>query len=451
MRISKVVASHRSLIVGIVAQAMQFGAALTLVPFMVTRLSPGEVGIWYVFVGIQTLAIICDFGFLPSFTRAFALSHAGAPTLVAHGLDAGTAIDCAPNPQLVAEVTAAAKLFYRLLGMAVVVAALGLGLPYITHLARTGALPVGSIQLAWVIFVGGIGVNLMLQWVGPALLGTGRIEQNYLVIIANRGGFSLLGIVALLAGGGLVALASVSILAPLGARLLAQLFMRRGGDIRRRPSASRAATHAILRTLWPNAARMGVVSLSGFLITRYGLFAVSTFVGLAAAGSYALSLQMLSAAAAISQLPMQVAMPRLVAARVAHDRAQLRRMFMTAMGGYLMLYLVGAALVVVVVPALLDLIGSRVALLPFSLLALMAAILMLEGFHSSAAFFITTGNDVPFVGASLISGIAVAAGTTMIGWLGYGVGGMIACQGLVQLAYNNWRWPFLAWKEIADT
>lgn len=438
---------NRAIIVAVAAQGMQFGAALTLVPFMVTRLSPAEVGIWYVFVGIQALAIICDFGFLPSFTRAFALAHAGAEALATQGLEGGSLIGRPTNQRLLAEVMRAAKLFYRFLGIAIIVAGLGFGLPYVTHLAAAGGLSVERAQLAWGIFTIGIGLNLALQWVGPALLGTGRIEQNYLVIITNRGGFSLLGIAALLAGGGLVALSGAMIVSQVIARLLAGWFLRGVGG----GHADRAAVHAILRTLWPNAARMGAVLISGFFITRYGLFAVSTFAGLAAGGSYALSLQMLNAVAAVSQLPMQVTMPRLVAARVAHERARLRRMYVTAMVGYFALYLTGAALVILVVPMMLGTIGSKVTLLPVAMLGLMAVILMLEGFHSNAAFFITTGNDVPFVRAAVISGVLIAAGTTLAGWLGLGIAAMIAWQGIVQLAYNNWRWPVMAWKEIAES
>lgn len=441
---------NRTIIVAISAQSMQFGAALTLVPFMVTRLSPAEVGIWYVFVGIQALAIICDFGFLPSFTRAFALANAGTEVLAARGLEGSAPSGGTTNHRLVAEVMHAAKIFYRMLGLVVFVVGLGIGLPYVTHLAAAGGLPVELAQIAWSIFTIGIGLNLALQWVGPALLGTGRVEQNYFVVIANRGGFSLLGIAALMAGGGLIALSIAMIASQIVARLLASRFLRgiAGDHVGRTPD--RLAVHAILRTLWPNAARMGAVLISGFLITRYGLFAISTFAGLAAGATYALSLQMLNAVAAVSQLPMQVAMPRLVAARVAHERTQLRRMYGTAMLSYIGLYLIGAAAVILIVPMLLGAIGSKIALLPIGLLILMAIILMLEGFHSNAAFFITTGNDVPFVSAALISGVLVAASTTLAGWFGLGIGAMIACQGIIQLAYNNWRWPLMAWKEITE-
>lgn len=449
MTLGRLVARHRGLIVGFIAQATQYGAALSLVPFMVTRLSPAEVGLWYIFMAVQGLAFVCDFGFQPSFMRAIALGLSGARELEVKGLGEGGTPDAPPNHRLVADTVAAARLFYRLLAIGVLAVLLAFGLPYVTAIAGKGGVPVEQAQIAWGVFAVSVALNLAYLWISPVLMGSARVEQNYLFIIANRLTSVLFGIGVLLAGGGLIALSATLIAGQLVARLLAVGLLRSlQRDLSGYPT-TRAATHAVLRIVWPNASRMGLVALGAFLILRYNLFAISTFSGLAVAGAYALSLQMLTAVVGVSQLPMQVAMPRLIAARVARDGPTLRRMFATAMAMFIALFVAGALVVVIAVPELLQLIGSRVALLPLATLALLALVMLLEGIHSNAAFFITTGNDVPFVRAAILSGVAVAASTTLVGWLGLGSAAMILCQGAVQLAYNNWRWPTLAWKEIA--
>ena len=144
-------------------------------------------------------------------------------------------------------------------------------------------------------------------------------------------------------------------------------------------------------------------------------------------------------------------MPRLIAARVAHDRAALRRAFGGAMTLFFVIYAVGAAVILFAIPPMLTLIGSNITLLAPPVLALLAVILLLEGFHSNAAFFITTANNVPFLRSAILSGIAVAAGATLLGWVGAGMAAIVLWQGVVQLAYNNWRWPLMAWREIART
>ena len=140
---------HRALAVGLTAQIVQYGSALLLIPFMVTRLSAPTIGIWYIFVTVQSLAMVCDFGFQPSFTRAIALALSGARKLERTGLGEAVPQDEQPNYRLAAEALAAAHRFYRLLALGVVVILVVCGLPYITMLAREGGIPTGSVQTAF--------------------------------------------------------------------------------------------------------------------------------------------------------------------------------------------------------------------------------------------------------------------------------------------------------------
>ena len=442
---------HRALAVGLTAQIVQYGSALLLVPFMVTRLSAPTIGIWYIFVAVQSLAMVCDFGFQPSFTRAIALALSGAKKLERSGLGEVVPQGQAPNYRLAAETVAAAHRFYRLLAIGVLVLLVAFGMPYATTLARAGGVPIGSVQIAWLILSLSIALTLAFLWISPVLMGSGRVEQNYLFIIANRATFSILGIVVLVAGGGLIALCVTLIVTQVFARLVAHRFLRGIlGDHADRPADPRAVRE-VLSMIWPNAGRMGAVAIGGFLMTRFSLFAISSFVGVVAGGAYALSVQLLMALCAAAQLPMQVAMPRLIAARVAHDGPGLRRQFGGAMALYTVIFLTGAAVILFAVPAFLALIGSHIALLAPLTLALLAVVLFLEGFHSNAAFFITTANNVPFLRPALLSGIAVAIGATLFGWSGAGITMIVLWQGIVQLSYNNWRWPLMAWREIART
>lgn len=440
---------YRAVTVGLIAQVIQYGSALLLVPFMVTRLPASTVGIWYIFVAVQSLAIVCDFGFQPSFTRAIALALSGADRLERTGLGAPVSTGQPANYKLAAEAVAAAQRFYRLLALGVVAVLVIGGLPYISTLARSANISAYSVQIAWLLLCLSIGITLSLLWINPVLMGSGRVEQNYLYIIANRFTFSVLGIFILMAGGGLIALAATLTFAQVFAWLIARLYLRGALGTCRPQDSDQAAVRNVLKIVWPNAGRMGAVAIGGFLMTRFSLFVISSFMGVAATGVYALSVQLLMALCAASQLPMQAAMPKLVAARVARDGHSLRRAFGGSMALYVILYTAGATIVLFAVPVLLARIGSHVSLLPLPTLGLLAVVLFLEGFHSNAAFFITTANNVPFLRPALMSGIAVAIGALILGWSGAGILMIVLWQGLVQLAYNNWRWPLMAWRDIA--
>jgi hypothetical protein len=58
-------------------------------------------------------------------------------------------------------------------------------------------------------------------------------------------------------------------------------------------------------------------------------------------------------------------------------------------------------------------------------------------------------NEVPFYKAAIISGIAtVIVLYVFLHFLDYGIWAMILAPGLVQIAYQNWKWPLKLNKEI---
>lgn len=437
---------HRGVSIGIVAQILQYGAALLLLPFIVVHLSAAEVGIWYIFVTVQGLATLADFGFLPTFSRAIATGYAGAPELQREGL--AKASDGAPNLVLVKSIVAAARQLY--LGLSLVVALLlaTVGLAYVTNLAEHASLDLGQARIAWLLFATGTAANLYFLWIDPLLIGAGRVPQTYIITIISRGGFALLAIAVLLAGGGLVAIGVVNLASVVIARLIAIAMIRPVLAPLATVASERGHRRDVLRALWPNASRMGLVAIGAFAINRANLLVLSSFVGLAGSASYALSVQILGALGAVAQLPTQVALPQIVAARVRGDRSAFRRLFLSRQAFLLGVFVCGALGVALVGQPLLRLIGSNVQLLSPPLFLLLSVVLLLELNHSNCANVITTGNRVPFVWPALLSGAAVVGLSSLVASWGWSVIGIILVQGAVQLAYNNWRWPLMLWKEI---
>jgi O-antigen/teichoic acid export membrane protein len=440
LAIPRAVAAQRRLFVGFVAQAMQYGAALLLLPFMAARLSAAEIGVWYLLITVQGLAAIADFGFGGAFARSIAAAFAGADSIRAQGIaDAGTK----PNYRLVSEIIRTARLWYAMLAWGVLLLLLSAGLAYILHVAQGTNIQPLRLGITWSVMAFGTALTMYFSWVNPILIGANRIEQDLISQIVGKGGAALLGIIALMSGGGLLALALAQLVALISARLVAAGFMR--PITRHLPlvAVDWARIRRLLASIAPNASRFGIASLSGFLITRSSVFAVTTFAGLGAGGSYAISLQLLSAVLQVAQMPAQFTMPRLVALHAHHDRTAIRKEAIRISAIFVGLFLLGIAAIIIAGPPLFAAIGSDVRLLPFELLLCLGLVMMLEGLHSVSAFVLMTGNKVPFARAAIVSALAVAAGTVIAGWRGWGIGGIIAVQGLVQLSYNNWRWPLM--------
>ena len=437
---------QRGFLVGFLAQALQYGSSLLLLPLVLHRLTAAEIGIWYLLMAAQTFATVADFGFGAAFTRNITAAMAGAATIQADGL-AAPAEDGQPNYALVARIVGAARVWYFALSAAVLLVMLTGGLWYVTRLADGHAVRLGYVQLSWGVMSLTIAVGLYFSWVNPILIGAGRVQQDITTQVIGRGGYALVGAGMLLSGGGLLGLACAQLAGAVLARWAATRFLRPVAANLPAVRQSGKELRGLIRLIAPNASRYGLAGLAGFIITRSNLFAISTFIGLEASASFAVSLQLISILMVVAQVPLQFAGPRLVHANVGGDKATVRRITIKLTLAYVSLFIVGTVGVIIVGPTLLRLIGSRTHLLSASDLALLALVFLLEGVHVISAFVIASSNRVPFVSAALLSAAAVAIGSFLAGKLGLGVTGIIACQGLVQLAYNNWKWPLVVWQE----
>ena len=74
----------------------------------------------------------------------------------------------------------------------------------------------------------------------------------------------------------------------------------------------------------------------------------------------------------------------------------------------------------------------------------------LEFNHGSIfSTFITTKNEVPFTVPSIVSGCAIVVlSVSLVTLTKLGLWGLLLSQCLVQLAYNNWKWPCVVLKEM---
>jgi O-antigen/teichoic acid export membrane protein len=190
---------------------------------------------------------------------------------------------------------------------------------------------------------------------------------------------------------------------------------------------------------------MGVVQLGAFMILRANLFIATSFVGLAAAASYGLSLQLLTLLSTMSTLLFTLQMPKMNALQASGDKEGLRSLFSSAVILSLVIFILGTLALIFVGVPLLGIWKSNTKLLPIVWLCLLALILFLEMNHNLSAMYITTLNHVPFVPAAVMSGLSIVLlSTLLVNYTGLGIGGLLIAQGMVQLSYNNWRWPAVA-------
>ena len=438
--------SQMALFAGFAAQILQYGSGLLLLPFILIKLPAAEVGVWYIFITLQGLAALADFGFQPTFARSFSTAYAGATHIIKNGL---AETNNNANLPLVRDLLRLCRQFYCGLSVFVLALMASLGYFYLPTIVHGEKISLVYVQNAWAILSFSTALSIYFAWNNGFLFGAGKISATYWGQIVSRVGFLLIGSAALLFGWGLIGLAIANLTAVLTARVMLQWQM--APLFRQLEGTSNLATEGftdLFSAIWPNAVRMGLVALGAFLITRLNVLIASSFFSLEVAASYAITIQFLTAVNSVAQLPIAVAIPDMVELRVRDQKALLRSTWLLRQSILLILFGSGVCAVAFIVQPLLGYIDSSVQLLPTSLILLMGLVLLLEANHSSCALVITTGNSVPFVGAALWSGFSVAVLAITASWAGLGVAGLICAQGAVQLAYNNWKWPLELWREL---
>jgi O-antigen/teichoic acid export membrane protein len=186
-----------------------------------------------------------------------------------------------------------------------------------------------------------------------------------------------------------------------------------------------------------------LVLIGAFAVTRFSLFLAGLFLTLPETAAYGLMVQLFSIINTLSGTLFGIYQPRLAALRVEDNRWGMLKDFAFSMQVYYIFFLTASFTLVFSGEWLLGLIGSNAVLPAMIIMILYGLVVFLEGNHANFATFIITNNDIPFVPSSLIAGTIIVAGSFLVlKYTLFGLLGLVLVQGLTQLAYANWKWPY---------
>ncbi len=419
------------------ATLLRLGASVFVLPLILRKLPPEHLGLWYVFLTIGGFASLLDFGFEPTITRMASYAWGGASRLIAFGIhqdEVKTNVKPEPNRALLGDLVATLRAYYFWIGLAVLVLlVIGGGIWVWMQTAQLSAAT--SLRLAWLVYAVGCCLNFISgRW--PALLtGVGALKEGQYVSIISLLVYYVVAVAGLLAGLGLWALVLAGIGMGWVLRSAGRRFFRRTALPGRLPGA-RFHTE-LFSAIWPNAWRMGLVSLGAFLAVSANTLVCGAFLGLKTTASYGISFQLVSLLGGLSGVWVQVKIPLINQLRLQNQDEEIVRIFVSRMRLFILSYLAGTVAVLFLAPMALQVIGSKTLLLSFWPLALFALIKFLEMHQWLYTQLVLTENWNPFLKPSLISGAA----TVMLGIVltpKFGVWGLLISEGVVQACYNNW-------------
>ncbi|NDB78200.1 MAG: hypothetical protein EB141_21595 [Verrucomicrobia bacterium] len=218
------------------------------------------------------------------------------------------------------------------------------------------------------------------------------------------------------------------------------------------PASERSVVRMLAERLWPNARRMGAVSLSGFLGTQALLLISLACFGLTATGQFGLSLQLMTVSQGMAAVWMNVKWPELAQRRTRGDLAGLRTLMRRRLWPALLTCAALSGGAMLLAPPLLAWFAPDKAALPAAWLAVMAVTALLELHLSFWGVFLFAGNQVPYVWPVVGSNVA---SLLLAAWLAthspLGLGALALAPLLVGLAFNYWHWPRVGAAQLGVT
>lgn len=434
---------------GYLAQALNIGSGLLLLPFVLIFLSIEQVGLWFVFMTLGAFAYLLEFGFQPTVARNTTYVYAGARRLTAIGVPYGLKQNSSPYLPMLAELIAGSRFIYKFVAGLSALVLLGGGTFYIFTLVNNKTYLYDAL-IAWCLFAAGLIANLYFGYVNALLQGRGDVTLASKSLIASRCVFLFLGLACLFLGLGLVGLGAAMLFSSVVGRMLGMRYLRLNEAMSEAIRLTNISGSSVARIMWFNASRLGIVQVNSFLIQRANVLVAASFLGLTSAASYGLTVTILMSLSAIATAVLQIRLPALIHASAVNNRAGAKAIFGEVLLISWLLFIGGLVLIFFAGNPLLYLLTGEAMLLPAISFLTLGLVFALEMNHSIAATFLTTRNTIPFLWGSIISGLAIL-GLSL--WIvnEWQVWGLIAAQGIVQLAYNNWRWPMMVCKELESS
>lgn len=438
----------REIIWSYAGTAFMIGAGVILLPFILHKMPQETVGIWNIFQTITALVLLLDFGFRPTFARNISYIFSGVKTLQRNGV-AHTTSEASVDYSLLKGTLLAMKRFYRWMSLAVFGILATAGTAYFWYILQKYSGDRQDALIAWILLIAINCYNLYTFYYDALLTGKGYVTRTQQINMMGQAVYIGLAIGLIYAGFGLTAIVASQLISTIIRRILTYRVFFTPELKAHLHDVAPQEPKGILQAITPNAVKIGLTQLGGFLVNKSAILIGSAFLTLEQVACYGITIQVMDILARCATVFYQSYLPKLAQCRAENDLIGLRRYYLLCTGSLLAVYVAGGIAWIFLGEWALNLIGSQTHFVPAAMLMVMLLISTLEHNHAVSAGFIMADNKIPFFIPSLVSGAA----TVLLLWiflspLQMGVWGLILAPGIAQLAYQNWKWPSVVIKEL---
>lgn len=430
------------------AYSLSIGSNILILPFILYFLSPNEVGLWFTFLSIAMLANLVDFGFSPSILRNTSYIWSGAKELKKKGIsnyvDKGK-----PNFILLDQMINTARIIYLAIATIALIFVLTLGSLFIIEI--TEGYNIENKLFSWFVFVIGIFLNIAFNFWTPLLKGIGEIKKSQKALVLSKITFIIISIILLNMSYGLLGIAISYTISGFILRFFSRnyfLSFLKNFDFKpSQKTLSGIDTHFINKIFY-NAWRLGVVSLGAFAILQSNTLICSYYFGLEYTASYGLVIQIFAVIAALANTPYQTYLPEFNQLLSFNNYNDAKKIIIKSAKLNWIIFIFFSFLVILFLPFISAYLMQSKFYITQKMLIFMSIYLLLENNHSLFSGFIAAENKIPFMKAGVLSGIGVVSlSLIFIYFTELGIWSLLISPALVQLVYNNWKWPYYIFKK----
>ena len=434
------------------ATFLKIASSALLLPFILRMMPPAMVGIWSVFMTITAFALLLDFGFSSSFTRNVTYVFSGVRTLKVNGFEFVSSESQTIDYGLMKGLIAAMRWFYLRIAIVLFFLLATLGTYYIYCLLQNYMGNHQEVYIAWALLCVINTYNLYTLYYDSLLQGKGLVKRSKQIVIIGQAVYLIIAVILIMKGNGLVAIVAAQASSVIIVRWLSyhSFFTR---EIKKKlHTSSPRPEKEIIKAIYPNALKIGLTILGGFMVQRSAIIIGSLYLSLEEIASYGISMQIIYVIAGLAGIYTATFQPKIVQLRVENNNTAIKELYLKGQVVLLLTYIAGGMGLLILGEWTLHFIGSQTQLLPFSILLLALLVSLVEINLSIAGGILLTKNEVPFYKASLLSGFSIVSGLLLaFHFSGLGLLCLVLVPLIVDLFYQAWKWPWEVIKELNIT
>jgi O-antigen/teichoic acid export membrane protein len=266
------------------SRVVTISANLFLIPLMFRYLGKEELGLWFLLSGSQGMLGLLGMGVAPIISRRIALAKGKS------GVQAEVQLTD-ESKQEIGDLTNIANTLLKIIGLLAFLISSIVGYFFIDKLVIV-EVSRQTVILSWIILCAGYSIGVWVEYLNCLLMGFGYVGFNNLILTFMSLGTTVINIVVVILGGGLLELSIVLVITNLIQRFLLVIFIRK------------YKPHLLkFKGQWNTDTAKSLVkpsldywfkSLGTYTILRSDQYFIGTLIGVSAIASYNATYQLVS-------------------------------------------------------------------------------------------------------------------------------------------------------------